>query len=159
MTVSLTVAIQWPHRWVSREITGISGLLGFLSLPSVYQGLLKRRHGIFQTEHYKFMAYTCAHSPPLYSSKFKSPSLAANILTCFQKKLKKQLQAAATTYLHENKDIPALALILIRISKEMASCLPSQLGVQKLGALGFPQEAQRKAAERNRSKRGNATQQ
>lgn len=67
--------------------------------------------------------------------------------------MKNQLQAAATSYLHENKDIPALALILIRISKEMASCLPSQLGVQELGALGFPQEAQ------NRSKRGNATQQ
>lgn len=26
----------------------------------------------------------------------------------------------------------------------MASCLPSQLGMQQLGALGFPQEAQRK---------------
>lgn len=83
MTVSLTVGIQWPHRWVSREITGISGLLGFLSLPLVYPGLLKTRHGIFQTEHYKFI---CAHSPPFYSNKFKSPSLAANSLTYFQKK-------------------------------------------------------------------------
>lgn len=134
-----------------------------LSLLLVHQVLLMTRHGIFHTE-------DITNSPPTSSTGssmltlFPSTVAIPNLLHSLQifppisrKKVKtkpkqiKKHQAAAATYLPENKDIPAPTLILKRVSEEVVSCLPSKVGVQELGALGFIHETHGKGGKRNRS--------